>query len=190
MALMNLGNIASAKQDFAGSLPYFEEGMRIGEPLLKEQARNSTKEIIRNCHWGLADSLDNLGRDAEAIPHWQGMIDLIRTPKEQAAFRTNHALSLAKAGRTAEALKEIEELVAAQLLPKSVLGNAAAVYSLASAKSSEREVLQQKAIKSLRAAKKAGSLPINFPSGKEFDPLRARADFPKLVNELRNAPSK
>ena len=190
MALMSLGNACSAKQDFVGSLPYFEEGIRVGEPLLKEQARTVTREIVRNCHWGMADSLDNLGRPAEAVPHWKEMIQLIRTEKEKADYRTYHALSLANAGRTDEAVREIDELANAKLLTASVLGNAAAVYSLASAKSPERETLQQKAISMLRTAKKAGSTPATFPSGKEFTPLRDRPDFPKLLNELRPSPKK
>jgi tetratricopeptide (TPR) repeat protein len=187
-ASMSLGNLASARRDFAGSLSHFRAALELAEPLLADRGRLETREIVRNCHWGLADSLVHLNRHAESAPHWAGMVALIRDPKAKAPFRTDRALALARSGKTDEAVAEIDELEATRLIGKESHGNAAAIYSLASAKAGDtsvREALQQKAIRSLRTAHAAGALPATFPSGNDFAPLRDRPDFGKLAEELR-----
>ena len=80
---MNLGNVASGRNDFAGSLPLFNSGLKLAEPLLEKHGRFETRAIVRNCHWGLADSLVHLHRDSESIPHWEAMLRWIRSPKDR-----------------------------------------------------------------------------------------------------------
>jgi serine/threonine-protein kinase len=186
LALMSLGNLASARGDFAGSLPHFRAVLEVAGPLLADRGRLQTREIVRNGHWGLADGLMNLKRPAEAVPHWAGMVALIAEPKAKAAFRTDHALALARAGRTDEAVAVIDELETAGLIGKGSRVNAAMVYSLASAKASDaaRESLQQKAIQSLRTALAAATLPPMFARNNDFDPLRQRADFRALEADM------
>jgi serine/threonine-protein kinase len=188
LALMSLGNLASARGEYAGSLPHFRGVLELAEPLLVERGRQQTREIVRNGNWGMADSLVNLKRHADSIPHWAAMVALIRDPKAKAPFRTDHALALARAGRTNEAVAEIDELEAAGLIGMGSRGNAAAVYALASENggdASTRESLQQKAIRSLRSAQAAGALPATFPNGEDFAALRSRPDFGKLTEELK-----
>lgn len=192
-AWMNIGNVASGRRDFAESLAPFTEGIKLADPLLDRFKRKHTEEVVRNCHWGLADSLMNLHREAEAIPHWESMLRLIQSPKERAPFRIDRALALARTGRTDEAIKAVNEVAEQKFLRGPSLSSAAAVYSLASAKAMNgdvREELQKMAFDSIRAAHSAGGLPRTFPDGDDFAPLRQRQDFPALVAEVKTPPKK
>lgn len=190
---MNLGNIASGRGDFAGSLTHFTEGIKLGQPILERYQRKHTEAVVRNCHWGMADSLLNLARPGDSIAHWDEMLKLIQSPKERAPFRVSRALALARVGRTDEAVTEVGDVADQKFLRGESLAGAASVYSLASAKAADekaRESHQLKAIELLRAAKAAGVLPPTFPDGADFAPLRQRSDFPVIVAELKSPPKK
>jgi tetratricopeptide (TPR) repeat protein len=146
---------------------------------------------LRNAHAERARALDALGRHDDALDDWDQAVK--RTPRrEQGPFRRARAVSLARAGQTARALAEVEELTGGDNTKPEVYSGGAVVLAVASAAAKD-EALREKAARAavdllVRARQRgllkgpaAANLLRKMP---ELKPLHDRADFKKLLADL------
>ncbi len=146
---------------------------------------------LRAAHWGRAAASDQLKMFEDADKSWSkalaGAFD-----QEARTVRADRANSRAKAGKIKDALAEVEDLRSVPDDDADRLYLYAAVYSLASAKVAEKKQeyatqameLLVKAVKPVKPVKAGYTDAAHISKNTDFDPIRERADFKKLVAEL------
>jgi tetratricopeptide (TPR) repeat protein len=197
----NLGNLLLNQGKPRAALEWYAKAVRqLGDVLQKEKGHTTAREFLRNTHRGRAVALTRLDDHRGALEEWDQAIEA--DPGERLdQLRLLRAGTLARLGEhgpaTDEAAKQAEKF------PKmgGRLLDAARVYSLSAAAArrddklppAERETLAEqyaaRAVQLLRRAHAAGYL--NNPArveqlkkDPEFEPLRARDDFRKLLADL------
>src|SRR5262249_53479577 len=121
----------------------------------------------------------------EAVKDWDRTVEL--SPEtEQPSYRASRALSCVKAGQSAEAVLEVEELTQSSNWSAAHWYNFACVYAVASGKdSAKKQEYADRAMEFLRKAVNGGPKdPSQLAKNAAFDPLRQREDFQKLLAEL------
>jgi serine/threonine-protein kinase len=198
-------NLGQAVED-AGDLPaaerwYARAVATLGGVLRKEPRHTFAREYLRNAHWKRAKLLARRGRPAQAVAEWDRAITLDDGPL-RSHFRLSRAHSLAAAGDHARAAAEADELARALSLTGDGLYHLACVYALAAAavrrdrglSAANQDKLARRygdrAVALLHRAHKAGYFgkPGTIDhAGKDIDldALRSRADFQKLLRDLR-----
>src|SRR5262249_67757 len=148
---------------------------------------------LRNAHWGRAQALDALKRDAEAAKDWDKAVDLSPEP-QQPAFRMSRAASRVRAGQGDAAIQEAEGLV--KNADAATLYNAACVFALAAERADEpsgslpKEQGALRAVALLRqAVGKGWKDTAHMKTDDDLKALRRRDDFKKLLADLeKNSP--
>jgi hypothetical protein len=108
-------------------------------------------------------------------------------PAERPLHRINRAGSRVRAGLVAEAVAEADELTMNPTWPAQHCYNFACIYALASAKTNERQKeYADRAMEMLHQAVRLGWSDAGHTAlDDDLDALRSRADFKKLLVEMR-----
>jgi serine/threonine protein kinase len=173
--LMELGRFPEAQPDWDRAL---------------ELTGQLDQKALCNMYWDRASALMKWDRFADAIKDW----DLALKHDNGslgAEIRIMRALCLARVN-PAKALAETETLLQAGSLPPPVIYYAAWVYALCSAKAEDaaaRKAYADRAVALLQQAREQGCFknPVfatHMKTLPDLEPLRARADFRKLLAEL------
>jgi serine/threonine-protein kinase len=199
----NLGVLHGERGRPAERLASYAMAIALLEPLVRRQPPAvAARHPLRQCYLKRAEVLAQRGRHAEAARDWGRAAELDAGP-EALHFRVQRALELALAKDHARATAEAEDLARAPQLPGNVLYDLACVFSLSSAavradaqlpaaeQNKRAETSAARAIALLGRARVAGffeeaEMVRNLKKDPDLDPLRARADFKKLLADLEN----
>jgi tetratricopeptide (TPR) repeat protein len=183
------------------SLEWYARAIRAVEPVLAQDPRDAEARMtVFNTSLGRARALQELGRREEADKDWRRAIEYSEgQPRiEMRLYRPN---PLARLGEHAQAAKEMETLLAEGHVQALNLHTFSWVYALCSAAAvndarlplAEREKLAERyggrAVELLCKAQAAGYFQdpgrlARMKDEKDFDPIRSRPDFQKLLVEL------
>jgi serine/threonine protein kinase len=191
---VNFGNLLRSQQRAQDALEWYDKAIPLLETNLARDARLvQDREFLCNARAGRALALSKLQRYAEAMKDWDRAIALDQGP-ERPRLRLQKAVTLARAGDHAQAAAAADALTGDAQTPGVTLYNAARVYSVSMAAVKGDAQLQErcaaKALALLRRAQAAGS----FKDGRvvellrqdpDFEPLRQRPEFQKLLAELK-----
>jgi tetratricopeptide (TPR) repeat protein len=142
-----------------------------------------SKNALGKAHARLAETLETLGREAEAAPEWDLAVEL-GTEETLQPHRALRALNRARQGRFDEALAELEEVTRAEPEDPVHSFNFARALALAAADSDDddrRDDLASRAVEQLRFAVDAGFADADrLDQEPDLDVLRGRDDFDRL----------
>jgi serine/threonine-protein kinase len=153
----------------------------------------SVRQYLQLAHAGRAEALTRLERHAEALPAWEQALELASGP-DQVVLRAHRALTQAQLGRQAEARAEADTLLQGKDIPGGAYYALAGVYALSAAAAGPDAPLvarhATRAQELLARARTAGYFqePTHLAQLKNdpvLEPLRAREDFRKLLQDLQ-----
>src|SRR5262249_41244238 len=135
-----------------------------------------------------------LGRHAEAAADWEEVLALNDEKPRDGWLRLQLALSLARAGRHAQATAAVELLPSGNADSDTLYG-AARVYALAAAQAAKEAPPNTSSLYAERCARRAVTLLLQavrkghkdaaqLKKDSDLDPLRQRADFQELLRAL------
>jgi tetratricopeptide (TPR) repeat protein len=180
----NFGQLLRRNKQPQLALEWFDKAIATLQGVLRQVPGDvTTHGFLRNAHWGRAETLDALGRHAEAAADWDKVVEL--SPEQQrASFRLLGALSRVRAGQVGRALRAVEEL--AKDADADTLYNAACVCALASAAVREqKDKHSRRAVELLRQAVAKGYKDVDhLKQDDDLSSLRGRDDFRKLLGEM------
>jgi tetratricopeptide (TPR) repeat protein len=182
---VNYGQLVRNEGRPADSLHWFDLAIRAITPVYEQDRRAvTTRQFVCNGHSGRAVAYDLLKRHTEAIEDWNKAIEL-DPGREQP--RVGRAISRMQAGKTAEAVAEVEELTNKSNWSAGAWYSFASVYSVASSQISDHErEYADRAMELLRQAVHAGyKNAVQLAKDVRLDSLRQREDFQKLLAELQ-----
>lgn len=168
------------------SLALLDKAVSLLQPIYLQFPRNAlAKGNLRNSQWGRAVVFYNQGRFAESATAWDKVIELAE-PGQQNDFRSNRALAQAKAGFTEQAITELVALTKYTQMTTTRWYYLAATHSILALKLPEqRKYHEDKAMELLRMAVNNGIKNVSqLRHDKDFDSLRDREDFKKLILDL------
>jgi eukaryotic-like serine/threonine-protein kinase len=186
------------------SFPWTARAIETVAPVLEKDPLNySARGCLYDAHFGRAIALKELDRPAEAAADWKRALEL-SAGQDDINVRLYRPPPLAYLGEHAQAATEMETLLAEGKVPPVNLyvfgysyarcvGAAAGDIRLSS---DEREMLAEqyasRAVDMLRRAQAAGYFRDpdrldRMKTNKDFDAIRERPDFQKLVSDLENA---
>jgi serine/threonine-protein kinase len=183
------------------ALAWYQRAVRTLDAVLRREPRQSVaREILAETYGGRAVALTGLGRHAESLRAIDRALQFAAAPQRD-RLRLGRAAALARAGDHARATAEANALAQSKRLRGDTLYDLACVWSVASAAARrdtklptpDRDQLAERytsrAIALLTKTLAAGyfKLPAkveHLKKDKDLDPLRARADFKKLLAEL------
>ena len=183
---LNFGVLLRDQGQPADSLPYFNKAIETLTAVHEKESRNvMAKKYLQESYWYRAIALERLDRYTESTKDWQKATELSPKP-ESPEFRTSRAISLARAGRVAEAVAEVAELSKAGAWNSDQWYTFACFYSVASAKAADKkQEYADRAMELLRKAVQAGWKGGAYMTrDTDLDPLREREDFKKLQADL------
>jgi uncharacterized protein YciW len=133
--------------------------------------------------------LGQLARHAEAAQDWGRALELNDEPHRLAEFREQRALSLARAGKDAQAVAAADELAETKGASEDTLCGCARVCALAAAAVEGDPELQAqyaaRAVELLRQASARGYKDIaRLKDDPDLGALRSRPDFHRLLGQL------
>jgi tetratricopeptide (TPR) repeat protein len=161
-------------------------------------AWSDIRHDLASAHGGQADALVRLNRPVESLPHWKRLLELSEGP-DRDDYRLRYGLALVQAGDYAGA--EAEAQVVAAKASGEMLFNLACLYSLCCSavrtdekiaqgdRESRAEKYAAQAVAALRQAAMAGLFKSSayrehLDQDVELTPLRARAEFQRLLRSL------
>ena len=187
----NYGNFVRDQNRFAESLTWYDRSAAILAPILERDPRQvEVREWMWHTHWGKAEALHRMRRSADAIPEWDAALKLA-PPNKLPGMRSRRAMTLAHAGRAAEAAAEVEKLMALDKWPaedvyfERVYDMACILAIAARDVPGKRDEQGRRAVELLELAIKNGFTDVrHLAVDKDLDAIRDRADFRKLASDL------
>jgi serine/threonine-protein kinase len=199
--LCNLGNLRVSQGQPAAALDLAAQALRTLEGVLRRAPADAiAREFLRNVYWLRTEALFQLRRHGETVQACDHLLAFGAGPwRNPAGWR--RALSLAHLGQYPQAAAAVEELLKAGTLSPDTVLEAARVYSLLAAAArkddkrpaAERDQLADRhaarAVAFLARARTAGRFQDpaqveNLNKDPDFEPLRSRPEFQKLLGEL------
>jgi serine/threonine protein kinase/tetratricopeptide (TPR) repeat protein len=185
-SFINLGNAYCLSNNSAEAIEHYSKAIQIFTQLCERSPQDaSLRSYLRNAYQGRGYANTQLGKYAEVINDLDKVIEFSPTD-EQPAHRASRAVTLVKADRIPEAVKEVEALLQGWKWNGAYHLDYAGVYAVAS-----RKIVEKKQEYSNRAMELiAESLRLGYKkverlkSSPDFEPLRDRDDFKKLIAEL------
>jgi tetratricopeptide (TPR) repeat protein len=183
------------------SLEWSARAIRLLEPLLEQDPRDvSARMVLFDTFMGRAYALERLDRPEEAAKDWRRAADL-SAGQSHINMRLYRLFPLAHLGEHVQATAEIETLLAEGHVQGLNLSNFATVHARCAAavahdarlSPAEREMLADKyggrAVELLRKAHATGYFRdpdrlARMKENKDFDAIRSRPDFQRLLVEL------
>jgi serine/threonine-protein kinase len=203
-AYCNMGWGRTRGGDPSGALPWFDKAQATLENVRKRDPDNGmARAYLRNTHQNRAEALLRVDRPADALKEWDRALDLDTLDTDRDYSRIGRALALARLGKCDEAVTIADDHVARLGDPVGGRGyQAARIFSLASAavgrdaarEAAERQKLAEQyaacavALLQRAASQEYFSEPADVADLKrntDFDPLRSREDFRRLLRELK-----
>ena len=192
----NMGNHYRVRKQPAIALDWYAKAIAALEPAFQQQPKDrQTRIFLCNAYWGRGETLSSLGRHAEAVDDCNRGLELDEAPM-RSQLRSLRARSRARLGEYQLATAEAEEVVAAPNSSGKRLGEAAAVFALASATVRQDSQLPEpnragladqyanRAMEFLRQAVAKGILNLeSLKNDTDLEPLRSRPEFCQLVTE-------
>ncbi len=144
-----------------------------------------TRRALAKCHAGRADTLDSLGRFAEALPDREKALE-IGPPEMRDGCRFDRANTRLRVGQVAEAMAEVDELSKIESKNPGHGYNLARLYAFASTKiDAKKTEYANRAMELLLKAVAAGFQDAaRLVKSDDLLPLRDRDDFMKLLAGL------
>jgi tetratricopeptide (TPR) repeat protein len=182
MILVDLGHAVALAGRRKDSLGWYDQGLALLTPLVeKDPGLASARQGLFHGHAGRALTFDELKRYEDAVKDWARALELAPRDK-RADCQTPLMYSRARAGQLDAALKDADEL--ARSNAKDPLYDGACVYALAHAKTKEDRHAAH-AVELLRRAVAQGFRNVvHLKEDADFDSIRNRNDFRKLLAEL------
>jgi serine/threonine-protein kinase len=191
-----MGEAVRAAGNLPAAVDWFDKAVRTLEDARRQHGQYSqVAQGLTSAHWGRAETLGRLGRYREAVPDWDRAIEL-EAGVMRPWLRLQRALALARVGEHARATAEARELAAAAghaAHALSALYTAARVYALSAVAVKEGRLAEDYATQAMALLSKAHAAGYFKARGapgpaqleKEFEPLRGRDDFQRLLEEIR-----
>jgi tetratricopeptide (TPR) repeat protein len=167
------------------SLTWFDKAIEKLAPVCAADASHvRAKRQLGRCYQARGLACTQLERHAEAVKEWDRAFDL-SAPEDRTRIRTERATSLLRVGQPARALADAEEVRDTTGLSGEQRYNLACIYSVASRDGERKQVHADRAMELLKQAIAAGWNDVEqTKQDTDLDPLRARADFKKLLAEF------
>jgi tetratricopeptide (TPR) repeat protein len=196
----NLGNLARETGNPQEALEWYGRAIVTLEAAFQsEPGHAKARQFSQNAHWGRAQTWTQLGRYADAASDWSRVITL-DDGKNPLPYRVFRARNLVLQGDHAGATAEVAKIVGQARPTAATLYTLASVYALASVAvrddnnrpPADRERLSvhyaAQAVEMLEKVRASGYFKVPANSEKlrtdpEFDPLRLRDDFKKLLSD-------
>ncbi len=188
----NYGNFVLDQGRPADSLPWFQKAIDTVAPVLAKEPQQADARLwLFVAYHGQAEALHRLRRSAEALASWQKALEYA-PPWQRPKTRARRAMTLAHAGRSAEAVAEAEDLLKAGGLGMGALYDFACVYAIASREApAQQEERGRRAVEILRQAVRAGLNDVgHLKRDKDLDAVRGRQDFQQLLSDLEAGQAK
>jgi serine/threonine protein kinase len=184
----NMGTLIRDRGQLDVALGWYDKAIQtLGEVLRRQPAGAEARQFLGYSHAGRAETLDKLGRPADALPDWDRAVALERGPNHL-KFRWQRVACLARAGQHARATAEADELAGEKQVSADAAYNLACVYSLSSAVADQvpdRERYAARALALLRQAAQKGYRDVaNMRKDTDLDPIRNRSDFQGMMTDL------
>jgi serine/threonine protein kinase/tetratricopeptide (TPR) repeat protein len=161
--------------------------------LAHERQHAKAREFVRHAHEQRFSVAKDLGRHTVALQDLDRLIELVPPSKQRNSFRLERVMTLAKLKRHAEATAEAKELGKLRQIPADGFCDLARVYSVASSAARDEdprqaELYASRALELLGRAIAHGYKDVaKLKSHGDFDGLRQRPDFQKLISDLEKA---
>jgi serine/threonine protein kinase len=128
---LNWGNLLIETGQLGPALSFYEHGIEWCESLLRKEPNYApAREHALKLHGSKANVYEGLHRYAEAVPHWDRVVELADGPARM-EYRLRRALALVRGGDHARATASAVALAAEPNCPPDSLYNVACVLSLA-----------------------------------------------------------
>jgi serine/threonine protein kinase len=188
--LGNLAALAELNGDLDACLDWAAQSITALEAVRAKERRHSVAlQFLGNAYQGRFKVLNRLQRYAESLHDLDKLLELQNRSSERNELRLDRALILARLHRHAEATAEAEDLLEFSQSHGARLYKSAAVYALAAAaQDADRPQAEQYAARAVqllqqtvtKGFKKVAAL----TNDADFDALRQRPDFQKLLTDL------
>ena len=190
---------AEAEQTAGEAIAAYKIRMRENPKALENRG------FLTQAYWNRAIALEKLKRGAEAVADWAAAMELADDPMDRNFYRAHRANALAAGVDVKLAQQEFtttiqltEKIVQADGVAGVTLYDAGAVYALAAQATKEAAAKDKLALESiclLRNAAATGFLNdpsqlVALKSAEEYNAVRDRDDFKKLLAELEKATAK
>jgi serine/threonine-protein kinase len=185
-----LGNLVTASGQPEAALGHYAKAIAVLEACRKQdQNQAQVRLLLCTTHWHRAEALTILGRHSEALTDWDRAIAMSSSGAE--LYHLHHAASVARSGRIQEALDTAERFAAGAtsgpLLVALARLHAIAAAGLPDPTQRERHAVQ--ALELLEQAQQAKAFQDRWyrellRTGKDFEPLRNKAEFRKLLDAV------
>jgi tetratricopeptide (TPR) repeat protein len=199
----NMGRWLVNNGDPKEALEWFNKAQAALEGVLRRDKGNANaRNFLWVTHWQRTDALLKLERLAESLREWDRALELTASETQRASTGVSRAYALARLGKYEQAAPVAEEFAGRPSASDFAAFRAARVLSLASAavyRDPQRAEGERRQL-ARRYADAAVALLLRLQSqgyfkdrtnvtylekDKEFDPLRGRDDFQKLLAELK-----
>jgi tetratricopeptide (TPR) repeat protein len=198
-------SLLRAKSEPQVALDGFARSIATVETVLRKEPRHAVaRSILFQAHWGRAWAFGELQCHAEAVGERDRALEL-DDGSSQHGLRLQRAISLAKLGEHVQATAEANALADQKSVAGGPLYDLACIHSLSSAavrqdahlSPTERDLRVEqhagRAVELLVKAQAAGYFQVparveHLKKDKDFDSLRDREDFKKLLAELEDLP--
>jgi serine/threonine-protein kinase len=188
----NYGNLLSRRGRPEASLEWYSKAIRALRRVDRTDPQfGMAQRFLRGSYTGRALAHTQLHKHLEAIPDWNGVIEL-SSAEEQRPLRIARASARVRAGLVAEGVAELAEATRTGDWPAEVWYGCACIYAIASRKSvDKKQEYADSAMELLRRAIEAGYKDVgHLTRNSELDELRGREDFKKLLSSLGKAGEK
>ena len=186
----NEGNSAVSAKKWGDAIRWFDRSNATLEPLLEGADDPRVRVVLRNNHWGRADAYAAKGDFAAAVSAFDRAIETAEE-RIRPELRLARALALAKSGDHQQARAAAEAELARESAKKHHWFDASKVFVAAAAAADAPETAAELNARAVAALRRACELKYFEDArsrselrGGEFDPLREREDFKKLIADL------
>jgi serine/threonine protein kinase/tetratricopeptide (TPR) repeat protein len=186
----NLAGMAQLNGHLEACLDWASQSIATLEAVrAKEPHHAAALQILGNAYQGRFEILNQMQRYAESLHDLDKLLELRGASPSRDNFRAHRAVTLARLQRHAEATAEAEDLLGFSQGDGARLYKLAVVYALsAAARDADRPQAEQyaaRAVQLLRQAVAKGRQNVEaLKKDADFDAVRPRPEFQKLLNDL------
>ena len=198
---VNWGTLLRFTGDVPGAITKFERAVELADAVrTREPELTAARERAIEAHGSRGLALANAGRDAEAVPEWDLVVELA-APAQRAGHRATRAVILARAGQHRRAAAEAADLAAGPNPDADTLYNLACVFGQTVAavradpaagfftRAALAEAYAAAAVALLRRLHADGYFrppdrAKNLRTDSDFWPLHGRPDFRRLLDAV------
>ncbi len=182
----NLGSLLRDAGRPAESVPWFDRAIGTLTRVHRQDPQVMfPRQFLRNSFSGRARAYDRLEKHAEAMKDWDRAIELC-SEQEMQSLQVERATSMVRAGKVAEAVAGVAELMKGGKWSADEWYDLACFHAVASGKAADKKrEYADRAMELLHKSVKAGYKNAgHMAKDKDLDVLRGRDDFKKLLQLL------